>query len=221
MGISMPIPMVKEAESEKHGEDGIGVAMAEQKEPGDGSAALVLATMASLATFIYFMVDFLNGGNDPKWHELLWVPAAVFAATFVGLAILFAWSTAQQKQQGSSGEADERPTPLAKAALLYAATRQMGDDELRFTHQIGSLTFERGRGIGAVQLPEATGGSDPIRYSLDPSVDVLVPGLRFSDTQRLLTGSPERAGTYGVRYMAMDRARKSVSQQIVISVTGR
>ena len=186
--------------------------MVEQKEPDDLSAALSFATMAGFATFIYFVVDFLNGGNDPKWHELLWVPAVIGIATFVVLVILFEVSATQQKKQQGS---------LGGAALLYAATRQMGDDELRFTHQIGSLKFESGRGIGAVQLPEATGGSAPVRYSLDPSVDVLVPGLRFSDTQRLLTGAPERPGTYGVRYLAMDRARTSVSQQIVISVTGR
>lgn len=185
--------------------------MAEQKEPEDLSTALGLAVMAGFAAFIYFLVDFLNGGNDPKWHELLWVPAVISAVAFVAAILLEANADQQKKkQQDSSGG----------AMLLYAATRQMGDDELRFTRQIGSLKFERGREIGAVQLPEATGGSDPVRYSLDPSVDVLVPGLRFSDRQRLLTGTPERPGVYGVRYLATDRARKSVSQQIVISVTG-
>ena len=195
--------------------------------------------MVVLSVFFYFLVDFLNGGNDPLWHELLWLP---FLSGSAAAAWVLSISTKPPVQEPASKNsmnttswftsityvertiprqqakrAEVAAAPGARAVATYLVAKHAIDAPLRFTQQMRTLRFETGREIGAVSLPEATGGRAPVRYSLNPSV----PGLRFLDNQRILVGSPERPGSFQVQYSATDRNGKSISQQITVMVAGR
>ncbi|MCZ0952811.1 MAG: putative Ig domain-containing protein [Rhodospirillaceae bacterium] len=64
----------------------------------------------------------------------------------------------------------------------------------------GNRTYTVGTVIGALTLPEATGGNGTLTYSLSPEV----PGLSFDDTTRRLSGTPSAAGTHAMTYTVTD-----------------
>ena len=83
---------------------------------------------------------------------------------------------------------------------------------------ISNQTFVQWRWISEVVLPEATGGSGSVEYSLNPT---LQGGLRFIPATRKLTGRPsmlQREQTY--TYTATDNAGNTASLDFTISVTG-
>ncbi len=79
----------------------------------------------------------------------------------------------------------------------------------------GDQSYTVGTAIGALTLPEATGGNGTLTYSLSPSV----PGLGFDPTTRRLTGTPTTPGAHSMTYTATDADGDSVSLTFTISVT--
>ena len=57
-----------------------------------------------------------------------------------------------------------------------------------------------GKAITSWTLPEATGGNDPLSYS----VTGLPPGLTFSDSSLSVSGTPTSAGAFSVTYTVTD-----------------
>ena len=65
---------------------------------------------------------------------------------------------------------------------------------------VSPQTYDQNVAITPLVLPEATGGTAPLRYSLEPDV----PGLQFDSGTRTLSGMPTTAGTYDMTYTATD-----------------
>ncbi len=65
---------------------------------------------------------------------------------------------------------------------------------------VPNQSYTVGVAIGALVLPQATGGNGSLSYSLTPSV----PGLTFDQNSRTLTGTPTTAGTHLVQYRVED-----------------
>ena len=69
-----------------------------------------------------------------------------------------------------------------------------------FDGELSDLVYEDGVAVGTLALPEAVGGNLPVTYELTPQV----PGLSFNAESREITGTPTAAGSYGMKYQAVD-----------------
>ena len=81
----------------------------------------------------------------------------------------------------------------------------------------GNQMYTVGAAIGALTLPEASGGDGNLTYSLAPDV----PGLNFNATERQLTGTPSEAGTYQMTYTVRDADGDTDSLEFTIAVEVR
>ena len=81
-------------------------------------------------------------------------------------------------------------------------------------------TLTAGTPMADVELPEATGGSDTVTYSVAP----VVPGLAFNPATRVLGGTPTAAGTFPLTYTARtaegDEATLSFTVKVLSSFIG-
>ena len=85
---------------------------------------------------------------------------------------------------------------------------------IRWTAAVDDRTYTAGTPITTLTLPEASGGSPPLTYSLTPTV----PGLTFSAVTRTLRGTPTSADTYRMTYTTADRAGGSASLRFNVTV---
>ena len=76
--------------------------------------------------------------------------------------------------------------------------------------------FSLGEPIEPLQLPEASEGEPPLRYTLEPEV----PGLQFDPATRQLHGTPSEAGEFISIYQAVDANGKTGSYPLFILVRG-
>ncbi len=104
--------------------------------------------------------------------------------------------TAQGTAPGGGTEPDTQPS--------FAAASGPGDQSYPVDTAIGALT-----------LPEASGGNGALTYSLSPSI----PGLSFNATTRRLTGTPTTAGSHSMTYTVTDADGDSDSLTFTITVT--
>ena len=74
------------------------------------------------------------------------------------------------------------------------------DTSPSFSGSQANLLFTENSPISTVTLPAASGGNGSLTYSLSPSV----PGLTFTASNRQLSGTPTRAGTYRMTYTVRD-----------------
>ena len=79
----------------------------------------------------------------------------------------------------------------------------------------GNRAYTVGAPITALTLPQATGGSGRLLYSLAPNV----PGLTFDAAARRLSGTPTRAGDYSMTYTVRDNDGDTDSLNFTIAVT--
>ena len=79
---------------------------------------------------------------------------------------------------------------------------------------IADQAYTVGTAIGALTLPEASGGKGTLSYSLSPSI----PGLAFSAATRQLTGTPTAAGTHAMTYGVTDSDGDSDTLSFSITV---
>ncbi len=73
-----------------------------------------------------------------------------------------------------------------------------------------------GDAVDALTLPDATGGTGAITYSLDPAA---WNGLSFDATTRALSGTPEEAGSNEFTYTATDEAQATATLTFTVTVT--
>ena len=78
----------------------------------------------------------------------------------------------------------------------------------------GDRTFSVGTEIDALTLPAASGGNGPLTYTLSPSV----PGLSFDPATRQVTGTPTRAGAYGMAYTVTDEDGDAATLSFSIAI---
>ena len=75
-------------------------------------------------------------------------------------------------------------------------------------------TLTVGMAISSVELPAAIGGSGDLIYDLTPEV----PGLTFTATTRVLSGTPTAAEVYNMTYTASDTKEVTASLSFTITV---
>ena len=75
-------------------------------------------------------------------------------------------------------------------------------------------TLTVGMAISSVKLPAAIGGSGEVTYDLTPEV----PGLTFTATTRVLSGTPTAAAVYDMTYTASDTKEVTASLSFTITV---
>lgn len=75
-------------------------------------------------------------------------------------------------------------------------------------------TYQTGTMINAFRLPAATGGVPPYTYAVPnpPS------GLAFAQDTRILSGTPDRVGTWNTEYIVTDSNGTQVTREIVVRV---
>ena len=80
-----------------------------------------------------------------------------------------------------------RATPVTPVAPVADTAPTFSDAD-----GVADQVYTVGEAIGALTLPEASGGNGPLTYSLQPTV----PGLAFDANTRMLSGTPTTAGSY-------------------------
>ena len=99
-------------------------------------------------------------------------------------------------------------------SLSFTITVNEADTSPSFSGSQANLSFIDLARIRAVTLPAATSGNGNLTYSLSPSV----PGLTFTASNRRLSGSPTRVGTYSMTYTATDADNDTDTQSFTITV---
>ena len=127
------------------------------------------------------------------------------------------------------------PTTATTTALTYTVTDENGStasDTLTLTVATGvalnapnDQTYTMGRQIPALTLPPATGGTGTLTYTLRDAggndvdgTDNAVPGLTFTATSRVLTGTPTTAATTALTYTVTDERGSTASDTLTITV---
>ena len=106
---------------------------------------------------------------------------------------------------------------LLGALPTAAPASAQNDSDPSFGSQfVGNRTWTRGVAIAPYMLPQATGGTDPITYSLSPS---LPTGLTFTASTRAISGTPTAAASSATyTYTATDEDDETATLTFSISV---
>ena len=95
-------------------------------------------------------------------------------------------------------------------------TLEAGAAPLDLGSMLEDITYAVGTAIDAVTLPEATGGTGDLTYSLSPDV----PGLQFDASTRELSGTPTEAGAWSMTYRVRDASGDSDWRNFTVTVNG-
>ena len=115
------------------------------------------------------------------------------------------------------------PSMAATTTLTYRVTDTNGastnatftvivSDGLTLTAS-GDQNYTRGTAITALELPVAAGGTAPLTYTLTS-----VPGLSFNANTRILSGTPNTAGTTTLTYEVSDANNASTTATFMVTV---
>ena len=127
------------------------------------------------------------------------------------------------------------PTTAATTALTYTVTDENGStasDTMTLTvaasvalNAPDDQTYTMSRPITALTLPAATGGTGTLTYTLRDgsgndvdAVDNAVPGLTFTATTRVLSGTPTTAATTALTYTVTDERGSTASDTVTLTV---
>ena len=127
------------------------------------------------------------------------------------------------------------PTTAATTALTYTVTDENGStasDTFDITVAAAvaltaptDQTYTMGQTITALTLPVATGGTGTLTYTLRDAggndvdaVDNAVPGLTFTATSRVLSGTPTTAATTALTYTVTDENGSTASDTVTLTV---
>ena len=124
------------------------------------------------------------------------------------------------------------PTTAATTALTYTVTDENGStasDTVTLTvaasvalNAPDDQTYTMGQTITALTLPVATGGTGTLTYTLtgpaSAALSVAVPGLTFTATTRILTGTPTTAATTALTYTVTDENGSTASDTLTLTV---
>ena len=127
------------------------------------------------------------------------------------------------------------PTTAATTALTYTVTDQNGSTDsatltLTVAAQVrvtapNNQTYTMGTEIPALTLPAATGGTGTLTYTLTGpasiALSVAVPGLTFTATTRVLSGTPATVPTIPLTYTVTDQNGSTASVTFTVTVAAR
>ena len=127
------------------------------------------------------------------------------------------------------------PTTAATTALTYTVTDENGSTDsatltLTVAAQVmvtapNNQTYTMGTEIPALTLPAATGGTGTLTYTLTGpasiALSVAVPGLTFTATTRVLSGTPATAPTIPLTYTVTDQNGSTASVTFTVTVAAR
>ena len=89
----------------------------------------------------------------------------------------------------------------AEISFRVTVVRQIERPEFGDWESIADQVYALNREMSPLELPRASGGNAPLEYTLQPRV----PGLHFDNGSLRLSGTPEQAGAYTMRYHVEDR----------------
>ena len=108
----------------------------------------------------------------------------------------------------------------AEAAMAWGVgtwwTLDAGATPLDLGPALEDMTYTVDAAIDAVTLPEATGGTGDLTYSLSPEV----PGLQFDASTRELSGTPTESGAWSMTYRVRDTSGDSDWRIFTVTVSG-
>ena len=84
--------------------------------------------------------------------------------------------------------------------ISFMITAIVPDTAPSFLDNVANMEFTVGMEVSSPQLPGAAGGNGALTYYVTPAV----PGLRFTQESRQLSGVPAAAGTYKMTYRVAD-----------------
>ena len=127
------------------------------------------------------------------------------------------------------------PTTAATTALTYTVTDERGStasDTVTLTvaaqvalNAPNNQTYTMGTEITALTLPAATGGTGTLTYTLtgpsDAALSQAVPGLAFTATTRVLSGTPTTAATTPLTYTVTDEHGSTASATLTLTVAAQ
>ena len=127
------------------------------------------------------------------------------------------------------------PTTATTTVLTYTVTDERGSttsDTVTLTvaaavalNAPGDQTYTMGRPIPALTLPPATGGTGTLTYTLTgPGAAALsqaVPGLTFTATTRVLSGTPTTAATTALTYTVTDERGSTAMDTFTLTVAAQ
>ncbi len=122
------------------------------------------------------------------------------------------------------------PTVAATTELTYRVTDANGASTRRtFTVTVndglvlttaGDQSYTAGTAIVGLVLPEATGGTGPLRYALTGPGDTALPaGLTFTAASRTLSGTPTEAAITTLTYTVTDANDATATADFTVTVT--
>ena len=123
------------------------------------------------------------------------------------------------------------PQEVGTFLLTYTANNIFSSDSTNTTFTVtvnprlapltalANQNYTRGTAIPDLQLPEATGGTAPLTYTLTGPGDSALPGgLEFDAGTRRLSGTPSTAGTSILTYTVTDTNGASTSMDFMVTV---
>lgn len=129
--------------------------------------------------------------------------------------------------RGLASESITKVVPIEAQAwnqTIFEVIQQEAEEANRidlkpaFRSRVGNLTLVVGTAMRTLQLPEASGGDRPLRYSIETR---LPPGLSYYSDSRQIRGTPSQEGSWDVRYRATDQDGDTTELRFTIRVTPR
>ena len=162
-----------------------------------------------------------TGGTAPLTYTLTGPSDAALSQAVPGLT----FNTTARVLSGT-------PTTQATTALTYTVTDEHGSTtsatfDITVAAAValadtGDQTYTMGRPITGLTLPMATGGTGTLTYTLtgpgDAALSQAVPGLTFTATTRVLSGTPTTAATIALTYTVTDEHDSTASDSFDITV---
>ena len=129
--------------------------------------------------------------------------------------------------RGLASESITKVVPIEAQAwnqTIFEVIQQEAEEANRidlkpeFRSRVGNLTLVVGTAMRTLQLPEASGGDRPLRYSVATR---LPPGLSYYSDSRQIRGTPSQEGSWDIRYRATDQDGDTAELRFTIRVTPR
>lgn len=155
-------------------------------------------------------IGYGNAGNDENYYVVAPAPYTVKDVSHMYLGRQPGWGPLWQVLVDKKKVFDQTVIPIRARFRL--------EGEFQFAQTIANQTFPVGEPIVPLILPETTGGTAPINYSLTP---ILPAGLNFNSSTRTINGTPTQETTAPVQYTyrATDAGGKTADIQFSIEVT--
>ena len=139
-----------------------------------------------------------QGGAGNLTYTLSPLPPGL---SFDARALLLTGTPSQEWDQDATLTAKDGRGALGRVYFGIRVTPRAERPEFGDWAWISDQVYVLNRDIEPLELPRASGGNEPLEYTLEPRV----PGLYFDGANLQLSGVPGQASAYAMRYQVVDR----------------